>query len=84
MFVIYACYAGVFKQVNFMGFVVGEQTMKKYKIFLIGVLSLVIFGLLLPQPIQALIVLVESPIKDFFFTTFIITMRCSWDNSGIV
>ena len=40
--------------------------MKKYKIFLIGVLSLFIFGLLLPQPIQALMVLVESPIKDFF------------------
>ncbi len=40
--------------------------MKKYKIFLIGVLSLLIFGLLLPQPIQALMVLVESPIKDFF------------------
>ena len=40
--------------------------MKKYKIFLIGVLSLLIFGLLLPQPIQSLMVLVESPIKDFF------------------
>lgn len=40
--------------------------MKKYKIFLIGILSLLIFGLLLPQPIQALMVLVESPIKDFF------------------
>lgn len=40
--------------------------MKKYKIFLIGVISLLIFGLLLPQPIQALMVLVESPIKDFF------------------
>lgn len=40
--------------------------MKKYKIFLIGALSLLIFGLLLPQPIQALMVLVESPIKDFF------------------
>lgn len=40
--------------------------MKKYKIFLIGVLSLLIFGLLLPQPIQALMVLVESPVKDFF------------------
>lgn len=40
--------------------------MKKYKIFLIGVLNLLIFGLLLPQPIQALMVLVESPIKDFF------------------
>lgn len=40
--------------------------LKKYKIFLIGVLSLLIFGLLLPQPIQALMVLVESPIKDFF------------------
>lgn len=40
--------------------------MKKYQIFLTGVLSLLIFGLLLPQPIQALMVLVESPIKDFF------------------
>ncbi len=40
--------------------------MKKYKIFLIGVVSLLIFGLLLPQPIQAIMVLVESPIKDFF------------------
>lgn len=40
--------------------------MKKYKIFLIGVLSLLIFGLLLPQPIQALMVVVDSPIKDFF------------------
>lgn len=40
--------------------------MKKYKIFLIGALSLLIFGLLLPQPIQALMVLVESPIKEFF------------------
>jgi uncharacterized membrane protein YhfC len=40
--------------------------MKKYKIFLIGVLSLLVFGLLLPQPIQAFMVLVESPIKDFF------------------
>lgn len=40
--------------------------MKKYKIFLSGVLSLLIFALLLPQPIQALMVLVESPIKDFF------------------
>ncbi len=40
--------------------------MKKYKIFLIGVISLLIFGLLLPQPIQALMVLVESPVKDFF------------------
>ncbi len=40
--------------------------MKKYKIFLIGVLSVLIFAVLLPQPIQALMVLVESPIKDFF------------------
>lgn len=40
--------------------------MKKFKIFLIGVFSLLIFGLLLPQPIQAFMVLVESPIKDFF------------------
>lgn len=40
--------------------------MKKHKIFFIGALSLIIFGLLLPQPIQALLVLVESPIKEFF------------------
>lgn len=40
--------------------------MKKYKIFLIGAISLLIFGLLLPQPIQALMVLVASPVKDFF------------------
>lgn len=40
--------------------------MKKNKIFLIGVFSLLLFGLLLPQPIQALMVLVESPVKDFF------------------
>lgn len=40
--------------------------MKRYKIFLIGVLSLLIFGLVLPQPIQAFMVLLESPIKDFF------------------
>ncbi len=42
--------------------------MKKHKIFFIGALSLIIFGLLLPQPIQALLVLVESPIKEFFET----------------
>ena len=40
--------------------------MKKYKIFLIGILSLLVFGLLLPQPIQAFMVLVESPVEDFF------------------
>ncbi len=40
--------------------------MKKYKIFLIGTLSLLIFAVLLPVPIQAFMVLVESPIKDFF------------------
>ena len=58
--------------------------MKKYKIFLIGVLSLLIFGLLLPQPIQAFMVLLESPNQRLFFTTFIITMCCSWNNSGFV
>lgn len=42
--------------------------MKNHKIFFIGALSLIIFGLLLPQPIQALLVLVESPIKEFFET----------------
>lgn len=40
--------------------------MNKYKIFLLGVISLLIFGLLLPQPIQAFMVLIDSPIKDFF------------------
>lgn len=40
--------------------------MKKHKIFFIGALSLIIFSLLLPQPIQALLVLVESPLKEFF------------------
>ncbi len=40
--------------------------MRKYKIFLLGAISLLFFGLLLPLPIQALLVLVDSPIKDFF------------------
>lgn len=42
--------------------------MKKSKIMLIiiGAVSLVIFGLLLPQPIQAISVLVDSPIKKYF------------------
>ena len=40
--------------------------MKKYKIIIWGVVSLIIFGLILPQPLQALLVLVDSPIKYFF------------------
>lgn len=42
--------------------------MKKYKIVLIGAISLLLFGLLLPLPIQALLVLVDSPMKEFFST----------------
>gem|GEM_PF-3133292 len=33
-----------------------------------GALGLIIFGLVIPQPIQALLVLVESPIKDWLFS----------------
>ena len=40
--------------------------MKKIKVIFVGALSLVVFGLLLPQPIQALLVLFDSPVKDFF------------------
>ncbi len=40
--------------------------MKKYKICLLGALSLLVFGLLLPQPIHALLVIVDSSIKEFF------------------
>ena len=40
--------------------------MKKIKLLFIGALSLVVFGLLLPQPIQALLVIIDTPIKDFF------------------
>lgn len=40
--------------------------MKKLSYFLIGAVSLVVFGLLLPQPIQALLVIIDSPIKEFF------------------
>ena len=40
--------------------------MKKMKLFFTGALSLIVFGLLLPQSIQALLVLFDTPIKDFF------------------
>lgn len=40
--------------------------MKKVKFVLIGAISLVIFGLLLPQPLQALLVIVDTPFKKFF------------------
>lgn len=40
--------------------------MKKVKLVFIGAISLVVFGLLLPQPIQALLVIIDSPIKNFF------------------
>lgn len=33
-----------------------------------GALGLIILGLVIPQPIQALLVLVESPIKDWLFS----------------
>lgn len=40
--------------------------------FALGIISLIIFGLLLPQPIQALMVIVDSPIKNFFMQHAII------------
>lgn len=40
--------------------------MKKIKLLFIGAFSLVVFGLLLPQPIQALLVIIDTPIKNFF------------------
>ena len=40
--------------------------MKKVKLFFIGAISLVVFGLVLPQPIQALLVMIDTPIKSFF------------------
>lgn len=40
--------------------------MKKAKIILCGIISLIIFGLLIPQPLQAVLVLIDSPIKDYF------------------
>lgn len=42
--------------------------MKKNRILLIfiGAVSLIVFGLLLPQPIQAVLILVDSPVKTFF------------------
>ena len=40
--------------------------MKKVKLFFIGAISLVVFGFLLPQPIQALLVMIDTPIKSFF------------------
>ncbi len=40
--------------------------MKKVKLLFIGAISLVVFGLLLPQPIQAILVIIDTPIKNFF------------------
>lgn len=40
--------------------------MKKVKMLSIGAISLIVFGFLLPQPIQALLVIIDTPIKDFF------------------
>ena len=40
--------------------------MKKVKLLFIGAISLVVFGLLLPQPIQALLVIIDTPVKNFF------------------
>ena len=42
--------------------------MKKVKLLFIGAISLVVFGLLLPQPIQALLVIIDTPIKNYFVT----------------
>ncbi len=40
--------------------------MKKVKLLFIGAISLVVFGFILPQPIQALLVIIDTPIKNFF------------------
>ncbi|MDE6132539.1 MAG: YhfC family intramembrane metalloprotease [Oscillospiraceae bacterium] len=40
--------------------------MKKVKLLFIGAISLIVFGLLLPQPIQALLVVIDTPVKEFF------------------
>ena len=40
--------------------------MKKVKLLFIGAISLIVFGFLLPQPIQALLVITDTPIKNFF------------------
>ena len=42
--------------------------MKKVKLLFTGAISLVVFGLLLPQPIQALLVIIDTPIKKFLVT----------------
>ena len=42
--------------------------MKKVKLLFIGAISLVVFGVLLPQPIQALLVIIDTPVKNFFVT----------------
>ena len=46
----------------------GDIQMKKVKLLFIGAISLVVFGLLLPQPIQALLVIIDTPVKNFFVT----------------
>lgn len=43
-----------------------QYVMKKCRVILLGAFSLIVFGLLLPQPIQAILVLVDSPLKEFF------------------
>lgn len=40
--------------------------MKNVKLFSIGAISLIVFGFLLPQPIQALLVIIDTPMKNFF------------------
>lgn len=40
--------------------------MRKVKLLFIGAISLIVFGLLLPQPIQALLVIIDTPVKEFF------------------
>lgn len=40
--------------------------MKNVKLLSIGAISLIVFGFLLPQPIQALLVIIDTPIKNFF------------------
>ena len=42
--------------------------MKKVKLLFIGAISLVVFGVLLPQPIQALLVMIDTPVKNYFMT----------------
>lgn len=43
-----------------------NKEMKKVKLLSIGAISLIVFGFLLPQPIEALLVIIDTPIKKFF------------------